>query len=93
MPYPARVSKLTLDQACPILNTDVPPSTNALGHTHSYPAMHVAHRLQVGRTGLSIPLGKLGCAVSTEPNHQAQGGGRPLPAVLFLSCEPVTTLT
>lgn len=51
--------------------------------------MHMAHGLQAGRMGLSVPLGKLGCAVSTEQN-QAQGGDRPPLAVLLVSREPVT---
>lgn len=49
----------------------------------------MAHRPQVGRTWLSVPLGKLGCAVSTEQN-QVQGGGGPLHAILLLRHEPVT---
>lgn len=50
---------------------------------------HMAHGLQVRRTQLSVPVGKLGCA---EWN-QVQGGvgkGRLLQAVLLLSREPVT---
>lgn len=88
MPFPCQQADLRL--GVPNLkHCDVPASTNALGHTHSYPAMHMARRLQVGRTGLSIPLGKLGCAVSTEQN-QAQGGWQTSAVVLFLSRELVT---
>lgn len=75
LPYPrSGVPNLT--------HCDMPSSTNALGRTQSYPLMHVAHRLQVRCTQLSVPLGKLGCAVSTEQNQEQ--------AVLLLSREPVT---
>lgn len=37
---------------------DMLSSENALGHTHSYPVMHMAHRRQVGHTRLGVPLGQ-----------------------------------